>query len=244
MIRKNMKKLVLTLFVLILVKTSFAQTFNPGLRFNPVFSWMRAESDDPNVTMSSGGLGLGFSVGLMGDYFIKDNYGISVEARITQLTAKFSYATSHIDFPGADPAQDNTLSLQYVELPISLKMKTNEIGYTKYYGQAGIIPALNTRARADRKITNSNYNAGQKEKAMLVLGQAKDPEENVNVKSEISAFDMFVMIGGGMEYTLSGTTALLGGISYQHGLMNVNDNANKKYNLKNRYISLNLGIVF
>ena len=44
---------------------------------------------------------------------------------------------------------DRSYSLQYVELPLTFKMRTKEMGYTTVYGRFGLGLGMNVKAEAD-----------------------------------------------------------------------------------------------
>jgi hypothetical protein len=50
-----------------------------------------------------------------------------------------------------------------------------------------------------------------------------------------------MIIGGGLEYRLSGKTSLLGGLTYNNGLTNI---AKNDQSVKNHYVALNIGVFF
>jgi len=128
------------------------------------------------------------------------------------------------------------MNLQYVEIPVALKMRTNEIGYMRYFGQFGFVPAVNIKHKGDIT-TNTN-------------GVSKTTED---VKlTDVNLFAMYLQIGAGVEYNLGGSTSLLGGVTFYNGFTNlVNKKADdpatgsyRNFNAKPAYIALNLGVIF
>src|SRR5690348_10662603 len=113
-----MKKLILTVFMAASLYNAEAQSkFHPGLTFSPMFTWLSTQTSYPSTTVVNDGLKFGFCYGFMGDYMIANNYGISFEARIAQLTNEFTVSQPPL-------TDDEKLKMQLVQIPVSLKMKT------------------------------------------------------------------------------------------------------------------------
>lgn len=228
-----MKKLFPLLLLTLLPYFSFAQDtypkFNPGFRFNPSLGGVAAETTTELYnSVNNGSMKFGFSVGVMGDYMIKQNYGISVELRLTQFDAQYEVIPNYV--PGYSSKLTQDIFFQFVELPISLKMKTNEFGYSKFYIQVGIVPSVLTRARVDTKFESNNPST------------PSYSTQNKSIYSNSTPIDFGVFAGAGIEYTISGSTALLGGISYHNGFVDLSKDEN--FSIKARYVSLDLGIIF
>jgi len=78
---------------------------------------------------------------------------------------------------------------------IFLKGKTQEIGYITYFAKLGVNPsvALKTRADIDGDVTGA---------------PGKDLKD-LNIKDNINPLSMGWHVGGGIEYSLGGTTSLI-----------------------------------
>lgn len=209
-----MKKLIVFTSLLIFSLNSFSQKINLGLKFSPHISWIK--SDFAN-TISNDGAGVNFSYGLLIDYNLTDNYALNFD--IDYATIKFT--TSHID---SAKTIISKWKQQYVNVPVAIKMKTNEIGNFKIFGKIGISPMINTSARL-----NNQSNTDQ-----------------------INFFNAQFFIGSGVHYYILGNTALLGGITYHNGLLRVNRKKSSIFpeidltniNLKTNYLSIDLGVIF
>lgn len=254
-----MKKTTLLAVLLALVIGSFAQkNFQLGLQFSPNIGWLKPTGDN----IEADGAKIGYTFGLIGDFNISDNYifstGIQLvntgftlikpdvqEVTNTQVVLENGYGSTTAD-----------IRLNYIEIPLTLKLRTNEIGYMKYYGQVGLALAANYRALADEQFTYepANGNATQ----LISNG-----EEDYN--DEINLFRAALIIGAGVEYNLSGNTSLVAGVSFNNGFTNIfskdvyaadaNGNAVKPANTEavkrnqsaksiNNTIVLNIGLLF
>jgi hypothetical protein len=185
----------------------------------PQISWMTPDSR----SVESDGSQLSFNAGFNFDNFFAERYAFSTGLSINSIRGKLLYKDSRsID------ASDSTYqiadevvsySLQYLNIPIGLKFKTIEIGYTKFFAHLGLDAAVNIKSTADL------------------------PEvEDVNVSKEINWYNLGYFIGGGVEYSLGGSTALVGGITYKNGFMDMTKNNNNK--VTSGTVSFRAGILF
>lgn len=242
-----MKKVyVLGLFLLMFGGSAWAQdgskgSFRGGLKINPSFMWLKTEPELTGTKIENVGSYFGFSYGVFGDYYFAENYGISTELRIAHLGAEYNY-TPLFDNSSSSPEKvaliNRNLDLQYVEIPVTLKMRTNEIGYMRYFGQFGFMPGINIKAKADDVYT-------MRDNSIL-------EENDKKVGKEVNPLALSLVIGAGVEYNLGGSTSLLGGLTFNNGFTNL---INKKeddqsirsfrnFNAKPAYIAVNLGVIF
>ena len=135
---------------------------------------------------------------------------------------------------GYDSIEKNVsynMKIQSVEIPLTLKMKTKEIGYFKYYGQFGFAPQIIINSTADIEVD----------------GQEK--KKNFDIKDRVAELDFSLVLGIGWEYNISGTTNLVFGLSYQNGFIDMLKGSADGYNevekkATTNQIALNLGVLF
>lgn len=205
------RKLLILAGLLICVITN-AQTENRirlGFVLSPQISWL---SSDANEVSSNGSL-FGYNFGVVMDRFFSSNYAISTGLTINTSGGKLTRPN-----PEAQESSliNSTYRLKYVEIPMSLKLLTNEFRRSRYYGQFGLF---------------SQYNI-----------KASDGDGN-SKSSEIKFFDMGYLIGGGMEYSVGGDTYLTIGLLYNNGFTDVTDyGISDKTNLK-RFV-FQFGVIF
>jgi opacity protein-like surface antigen len=222
-----MKKSLVIFAVLLITFKSFAQTdqkFHFGLKAAPALVWFKSDTKG----LSSDGTRLGFIYGLVTEFNFGKNYAFATGLEVAYRGGKFKQS---LETPGLTVVSSITEKLEYLEIPITLKFKTNEIGAMTYYLQAGIEPGFNIRARADFSMD------------MQSNGTTQHADSNdIDIMDGINAFNLSMVIGGGLEYRLSGNTAVLVGLSFSNGLMDVVDGSEAKAN--SNYLALNLGILF
>jgi hypothetical protein len=163
----------------------------------------------------------------MGDYFFNGNYALSTELRIAHLGAGFTVTEKSATIP---VVRNYNLRMQFVEIPLTFKMQTKEIGYMRYYGQFGVMPSIRLKAKQDETVTTGTITTGTTEK--------------VTVTDKINPLGLGLVIGAGTTYSLGGTTSVLGGVSFHNGFTNLVKV--KEYNamVKPAYVALNLGVIF
>ncbi len=213
-----MKKLITTSALMVLILSGSwaqapSQTLHFGLKLAPILSW-----SDTNIEgQEDDGSSIGFIYGLMTDFRFTENYAFSTGIELSQRKGKTKHNT--LDY-------STKFDFQYIDLPVALKLSTNEIGYMKYFGKFGFIPGFNVKATYD---IDSNEPA---------VPSVKDKK----FSSEVNIFNVGLIIGVGAEYNISGKTSLMVELLYNNGFIDILKENNTQ--LKTDYIALNLGVYF
>jgi len=174
-----------------------------GLQATPALTWLKP--DDKNV-LNRDGTKTGFGYGLMFDFRFGDNYSLSTGVNVVGFGARLQYldtAGTIFTHGGVTDTLDPftaTFKLSYVELPIHLLLKTNEIGYITYFGQFGLATQFKTKAKADATVNDIS---------------------DEDVSDEIKFLNMGLSIGAGFEYSLGGNTKLIVALIYNNGFSDV-----------------------
>lgn len=253
-----MKKTSTLFTLLIFCLAGFSQSnFQLGLRVSPNLNWIKPNSEN----LERDGLKFGFNFGLVGDFNFADNYSFSTGIGLANVGGKFIKPDIQLNPDGSGTSlhgQTNAdVQLKYIEIPLTLKLKTNEIGYMKYFAQVGFGIGFNYDATADEEFTfNSNgVNGGTLS------------NDGVDYADEINALRASLILGLGGEYNLTGNTSLMLGLSFNNGFTNVfsediyaadeNGNAttsnsdgsgvnerNQSAKAINNYVLINIGVLF
>jgi hypothetical protein len=207
--------------------------FRMGLHLLPSIAWLDARDGYTTAEGSIGRFGFGFTADIM----FADNYAIGTGVNVFRNGGKLTTIERLTGDP-LDPANDTTqfvvqrdrkLTQHWVELPLSFKFRTREIGHITYWGQFGLGLGLNLRATADDQVTYLYRNDPE-----IVLGSEWMPDletgeiefKDVPVEDEVALMRAAMIVGLGIEYNLSGKTALLVGATFNNGLFNVANNRN------------------
>ncbi len=243
-----MKKNLLLIVILVFSTSSFfAQSdFQLGLNLSPNFSWFKSQSE----TVTSDGLKFGFNFGLVGDFNISENYSFSTGLIIVNNGGKIEYPfVQEIESGGTKLSvggkRTDEITLRYIEIPLTLKLKTNEIGYLKYYGQFGLGLGVNYDSEADVEFNYPGNNGALS-------------NDDVDYADEINLFRASLIVGLGVEYNLTGSTSLILGATFNNGFTNVlsedgyseDQNGNgtlprdQSFKAINNYLVINVGVLF
>ncbi len=182
--------------------------FRFGLHFSPNISWIKPDTK----WYEKGKNGLSFSYGINTEFSLSKNYAFLTGLSITGIKASATFPGIFIqEINNTDtiiPATvDASYKTKYVTLPLTLKMKTNEIGYMTYYGQFGFELGAKYQAKGDLTYKRT--------------GQSSDPTfTDEDLKKEVALLRAALVIGGGFEYNLSGNTNIMVGITFSNGFSN------------------------
>lgn len=179
----------------------------------PNMSWMRptaAKSDDNVFSTKGDGMKIGFTYGLMAEYRFAENYSLVTGLQINMTGGKmdvnrllapddsYEFVTkAYFDY-----------TLQYLEIPIALKMRTNLISGFRFFGQLGVTPSFNISKKA-------NFSTEVYENSNIKTYS----EENVKLKGSLGITPvLFQMnIGIGAEYPLSDQLCAYFGVFFNNG---------------------------
>ncbi len=216
------KAIILTMLV---ASTLFsqAQKIQGGLKISTNINWLKSNVS----TYSNDGLKLGWGWGVFADYQLTKNYYFAP-------SLEFLYNGVNLLVTDTLYDQHTKYHLNYVSLPLTIKMKTNQIGYFKYFGQFGIDPSFMIKGMADIQTDSS-------------LISSSSIQNDVNIKSQMFPLRLGLIVGLGCEYNFVGNTSLVAGLTFNNGFVNIlkNSDATKIDEQANsHYMALNVGIIF
>lgn len=168
-----------------------------GLKVAPTLAWIKSDTK----SVESDGSRLGFAYGLITDFNISKNYAFGTGVDVTYRGGKTKNKFVDIDSP-----DKTSFTLQYIEVPITLKLKTNEIGYITYFGRFGFAPGINIKAKADIENTLTEQS-----------------DDDIGAKKGINPINLSFLVGLGATYSLGGSTAVLVGITFNNGFLDIFD---------------------
>jgi hypothetical protein len=221
-----MKKLALSTILLVVTlsqaftQDSGDQKFVFGLKASPSVTWFRVDGDG----IKNEAIRIGFTYGLMTEFYLTSNYAFATGIDISYRGGKYKEQVSLLGnvLGNVDVIQ----KLQFVEVPIALKLKTNEIGYMKYYGIFGVSPGVIVKA-------NETIESD-------ILGFPD--RKNRSNQSDFTVFNTSLNVGLGIEYNLGGSTSFTTGLQYTNGLIDIW--SIDKRQMRSDGITLNIGVLF
>jgi hypothetical protein len=179
-----------------------------GITFSPNLSWLRY-GDEGGYDGKSG---LGYAYGLLTDFGISENYFFSTGLLINTLVNQTTYNDTDLN-----TMVNAKYRLQYVEIPLAVKLKSIQQYNRSYYGKFG-------------------FTAGVK-----VNGKERINDASSRTKIDgANIFRLGLQIGGGVEWQLDHNLNLMTGLTFNNGFTR----AVKTGEPKTSYLSLDFGIFF
>ena len=223
------------------VKNTESRKVKFGLYCQGSLCWLTPEEQK---LYSRGDFGLGFGWGLDTEINLKNNTSLRTGLNLSTFTAGINYYDSdlslkHETFYLLD-ATENFVSwddgllndsnkyiyqlynrkytVNYVNIPFVLKLKTNEIGYLTYFGEFGATIGLKTKSTVedDSKLFTWDSTAS----TLSALEPSTRSIDNINIDKGTQTVRLGLTIGAGAEYSLSGNTALFFQLNWNYFIFN------------------------
>ena len=223
------------------VKNTESRKVKFGLYGQGSLCWLTPEEQK---LYSRGDFGLGFGWGLDTEINLKNNTSLRTGLNLSTFTAGINYYDSdlslkHETFYLLD-ATENFVSwddgllndsnkyiyqlynrkytVNYVNIPFVLKLKTNEIGYLTYFGEFGATIGLKTKSTVedDSKLFTWDSTAS----TLSALEPSTRSIDNINIDKGTQTVRLGLTIGAGAEYSLSGNTALFFQLNWNYFIFN------------------------
>jgi hypothetical protein len=231
----KMRKIPVLLFTLLFIPCLLAaQKTSPvklGLRVAPGIGWINPSTEGYN---SNGIRGI-ISAGLISDFYFTSNYAISSGFSVIFPSGKLDYRDMRVLAVDDTVVGQFNMTYKYIyfEIPLMIKMKTNEFGKFSFYGQVGLGTGFKIKATAEGDV-------------------AEDDGTSIPVDLEISNKTRLmresIIVGIGLEYSVDKSTKLTGGFNYNAGLNDVFNSMNLLYNLEEQgttsFAEFSIGILF
>ncbi len=227
----------LLLALLFIPFLSGAQQKNPvklGLWVAPSINWIHTSTEG----YSSDGIRGSANLGLVTDFYFAKNYAISTGFSVLFPSGKLTYREvspdySYLDSVPAFGTYHSTYKFIYFEIPIMVKMKTNNFGKWSFFGQVGFGTGFRVKATAINDYTGDN---GEKREFTPVI----DNKTHLMRES--------ILAGIGFEFHIDESTSLFAGANYSNSLNNVfkytNLMTNQELQGVPNYVELRLGVLF
>lgn len=209
---KNKVILIVLLLGLPLLSIAQDSRFRLGIRFAPALSTNRITDNDEtdSLSFSGNGSGLRFSAGLTGDFYFGKNYSFYTGLWYSVFRSGLSWegTRGNSGFTG-----ENVYNLQYVQVPIGLKLFTNEISTDMklFFILGGTMGVKISEKDKEWKTSDSR--------------RAERPEKG----KAYSMGDLGLLLGTGVEYQMGENTIVFTGINYNRGLLNTSSRKGPAY---------------
>lgn len=227
-----MQKITLWGLLVLLSGQVFAQSENLklGFRVGTFVSSNSVEGTGRFLNTQNNGAAIRLSVGPVADYFFAEKYAFSTGLFFAVKQAGFFVPKSFFDdtFPAAGQSREASYNIQYVQIPATLKLFTEELApNTRLMIQFGASADIKVAEKALRPSTNvlQAYYSQQNKQRMFGFGDAS------------------LVLGIGAEYDLGrASDALSLTLTYNRGLVDVA--RDRDLFSKNNLFGVELGLKF
>jgi len=200
----------ITLILLLSIITFAARAQFPayyfGLKAAPQICWMK-----PNVdTYESNGVKTGFGWGFIAEFNFTENHSIATGFNMLFNGGK-------LKFPAVQDTATGTMvrnyAIKYIEIPLTLKMRTNPINGVRYFGRIGLGTAFKIGSKKTDEFTASD-------------GRITTFPKTANDKIAFARESLIVGLGG--EFAINDGPKLGVELTFNNGFTNILTGKNTK----------------
>ena len=212
-----MKKIFFTLIIVILMAINASaqyKAFQFGLNISPAVNITKPNSDNFNKGTNL----LSFNWGFNGNFYFVENYGFSTGFNVRNISGNYNYNDS------INGDINCSINNQYLEIPLSLIMRTEKIGKTRIVGNIG-------------------YGLG----VCLSKSQEHTNSDNEIIDNEIpfSKIRNAFIIKLGVEYNVYKSSCLTAAFVFNNNFSNIYKNGNSlEHNVMLNNLCLEIGFMF
>jgi hypothetical protein len=218
-----MKKIVFLVMGLVVMNMVSAQdkSFKIGIKLSPAVGFMKTDVGD----ISTNGRPLRFGYGLIFDRMFSENYALGFGLNMVEFGGHAEYTRLYSESgstPTVQYVKRNYSKVKYVEMPLTLKLRTAMIGKMIYWGQFGVGLGYLFSGYADEETTDLYEQLDAANGGPFTYASRKVSEDDkLDIKSNLNPIRASMIIAAGAEYPISGSTFLTYGITYNGGLLSM-----------------------
>jgi len=220
------KIIIITLLIISTSMSNAQQRISFGIHADPVISWFASDIN----RVKNDGARPGFNFGLTFNRFFTPNYSFSTGISLLNAGGRLiSMDTTEMQFTNftstVNPDKAVIYKIQYLSIPLGLKLQTNQIGYLTFFSDIGLDPKVVIGGKADIPYID-------------ISGE--------NATDELRNFNLSYHFTAGIEYSLGGTTALVLGLNFDNNFLDITkDNRGQSVDkISHKMLSFRLGINF
>ncbi|MDD3743671.1 MAG: porin family protein [Lentimicrobiaceae bacterium] len=177
-----------------------------GIKLSPNMGWLKSNQKDYNST----GVRPGIAWGMVSDFYFARNYAFS-------SGFNFNFHGGDLSYPDMLNYDAGTVErryrLKYIEIPATIKMKTNEMNGYRIYGMVGV--GLSVRLNASAR------------DIMTIPGKIVDKTGFIKVSDETHLMKMSMIVGAGVDVPLDNSSFISVGVHFNNGFTDVLKGKNK-----------------
>jgi len=243
----KMKNVAILCLGLIASELCYAQGYENEFRFGIKggvnVGWIQPTSKN----LEGAGAKIGGSYGFMADYFFRPNYALSFELLMSNINGSvrltedqiFNKDTSNTSVSNLEYTYKN----QFVEIPVSLKFRTKQIGYLTYWANFGTAPGFLIKAQASIEGALPASIDDLDPTDYSTIDDEGDTYTTNNFNDQVFLIRMPLIIGAGVDYQLAGSASLHAGIRFSNSFSDMLFK-DKNVGAQQKYVSFSLGVFF
>ena len=201
-----------------------------GVHADPMIGWFGSD----NSTIANKGARPGFNFGVSVNKYFGPNYAFSTGINIISAGGRLISSDTTIFYLShsqtlklvkVNPGEAIVYKIQYLSVPLGLKLQTNQIGYITFFTDLGVDPKV------------------------VIGGKADIPSHSIkgeNALEEIRMFNMSYHIIAGIEYGVGGNTAVVLGLGFDNNFLDITrEKGNQPVDkITHKLLSIRLGVNF
>jgi len=180
------------------------QRIGLGIHIDPAISWFSSDIE----AIKNHGARPGFNFGLTFNRYFSPNYSFSTGINILNAggrlsgkdTTLFELSKLETRVVKVSPNELVTYKIQYLSIPLGLRLQTNQIGYLTIFTDLGIDPKV------------------------VIGGEVDIPSLDIKgekATSELKLFNLSYHITAGMEYSIGGNTSMVLGLTFDNNFLDI-----------------------
>ena len=201
-----------------------------GVHADPMIGWFGSD----NSIITNKGARPGFNFGVSFNKYFGPNYAFSTGINIISAGGRLISSDTTIFYLShsqtlklvkVNPGEAIVYKIQYLSVPLGLKLQTNQIGYITFFTDLGLDPKV------------------------VIAGKADIPSRSIkgeNAMEEIRMFNMSYHIIAGIEYGVGGNTAVVLGLGFENNFLDITreKGAQPVDKITHKLLSFRLGVNF
>ena len=226
----KMTRWIILLIIIIstpaLAKAQF-KAYAFGFKAAPGIGWVRTDTKGYD-----GGSSLTFSWGFVTEFNFTENHCIATGINFVFSNGTLKYPDLR-NTPVETVGVDRKLRVKYLQIPLTIKMRTEEKNNMRFFGQFGL---------------GTGFRLSSKGKDEYTLESGTTISETNNIDGDIAFLRESLIIGIGMEYRISSGNMMSAGLTFDNGFTNILSAKNKVGTEKPKgtssLLELSVGILF
>lgn len=230
----------LCLGYMMITNSNFAQksqksNIQLGVKIEPGISWLKVNAKD----FSKDGSSLRLSWGFVSDFQFAEKYFFSTGFNVLSTGGSMKYP-DYLKFGNDTVARlgeiSRNYSIKYIEIPLSIKMKTRQFGDLTYFAQIGMGLGMRISAKSDDDFYINGYTT-----ALRIT--------NNKIEDQVNFLRLSMILSAGVEYNMGGSTFLFGAFTFNNGFTNIFDFKNNippfvSADAASNAVQLSVGLMF